>query len=433
MATGRTFLSVEWPAYALVVASFGPYLVPQYGIMLAQLILYPCAAWGLWTLIACRRARLVRDTLHVPLVLLLLTLWATLATLFRHTDESPLHLISMFDNYAQPLLVSLVALGVMAGVPAARLPHILRNCTVLLVALLTANNCVELWAWLTGLYPERLLAPWGASAKDREAMMRTSIVMGRYMGVFQSPANAGLVYSLTVMLAVYRLKRDLNPVPWLLALATLLVGGGLPRSKSFFVGLALAVIYAPLGPRASRALLTLLAAASLLLVLSGPLRLEHYTPQALLMERLTDTRGDLLSSVSAGRYGEGNITITKLWPRIVASPWSGYGLAGAQFGALDSEVLAHLIVGGFPALAGYVTLIAIPLVVGARALRHNPLDGWLAILLSLFMVFGGLGRPVLLANGVVLLVVLVIMLTLALCVESQEACAAQPPNSRGLP
>lgn len=422
----------SWAAYALIIAAFGPYVARQYGVMLAQVVLYPLAAWGLWAIASQGRRDRVRGLLGLPLVLLVMTIWVTLTTIFRHTAADAPKLVSMLDNYAQPFLVSLVGLGVVATARAGSIPALLRNCTGLYIGLLSANTLIALWSAVTGTYPDWLLAPWSSGSMDDSIMARAAVQMGRYTGVYQDAATAGLSYSLGLILTFFWLKRSARPMPWVLAALTLFVGAGLPRSKSFFVGAALAVVYLPLGRGGARGLLACFAAVLGMYIVAVPLGLESLTPHALLTERLTDTNSGIIMSLSGGRYGsEGGTTAMLLWPRIAASPWVGYGLAAGQFGPLDSEPLGHLLAGGFPALGVYLVFIAIPIVLGLRALARRADEGWLGLIIGLYLLLGGLGRPVLLANGVVLVVVLVLVLSLDLCRNAPGASTVSRRSAFG--
>lgn len=422
----------SWATYALVAASFGPYVVPSHGLMTIQLVLYPLAVWALWQLVTARDLARVRHILPVVMVFACMVIWVIAATMFSTRSAPILAILAQLDSYAQPLLVLLIMAAVALGRSTEESLRLLRGSTVLLTVLLTANTGIALWSALTGLYPSELLAPWTKAADiERTVMGRAAIGMARYTGVFPSPATSGIAYGVGVLLAVYWLKRDQSPILGLIMVMLMVVGGGLAKSKAFYVGAVLGGAYLLVGPRVSRGVIAVAAAVAVLAAMVGSLGLGDWAFHSGIAEKFDSSDHSLAYSLSGGRYGEGGVTVRQLGKWVIASPWIGYGLTNAQLGPLDSEPLAHLTAGGVPALAMYLTALALVMYAGGRAVRAGSPDGWLTLFMGLLVLLEGLGRPALGANmaGPVLTTMLALGLSLLKVPPAPAAHTDSKPSS----
>ncbi len=427
-------------AYALVLSAFGPYVVPSLGLTTAQIALYPLSVWALWALTRQRLWARAAHLLPVPALLLFMLLWVLLGTAIVSPDASTLSLVAQLDAYTQPLSVSLVALAVATLSPRHDLPRVLRICTLLIVYVLGANSCLMLWSAVTGVHPEGLLSPWdpahsvSAGASSGEKLLRMARA-GRHVGILVEPAIAGLTYTLGLILSVHWLRGARHPLAPLVATLSLVVGGSLPLSKSFYVGVVIAAYYLFSGRPTSRSVGLAAAAIIVTALMAGPLGLGDWALHSRIQDLLSPEGGGISASISGNRYAEGNTTVSNLWPKIAASPWVGYGLAATRLGPLDSEPLAHLASGGFPALAAYLGLIVFTLLSGSRATLRGAEYGRLTATIGLYLLLGGLGRPVLNANAVGVLAVFVLTIVIALshATPSSLPAAKEPPQLQAPP
>lgn len=401
-----------WPAYVLILAAFGPYVIPAARLMVAQLVLYPLAIWGLFVLAEPRRWARVRPLAPIPALLLFLVLWPILATAATASTRWML-LLAQLDNLVQPLATSLVALAVVSITPRAGLTRLLANCTALLVALLGANTLVALWTAITGDYPDALLRFWSPPAGSGLEKMMDMSIRGRITGIFAQPAENGLTYSFGLLFCLWWLQTEPRSARPFAAALTILIGGGLAQSKSFYVSIPLGAAYLLACGRLRQGVALIAAIGVAGLTMAGPLGLGDWALHSGVAAKVSPERG--LSGLTAGRYGEGSGTVATLWPRVVDSPWFGYGLAANRFGPLDSEPLARLLAGGLPALGAYAVLLCFVVAVGLRAVPRRPVDGWLGLMLALYYALGGLGMSVFGANRVAIVGVLLLVVTLAQC------------------
>ena len=279
-----------------------------------------------------------------PLILLLMALWALIATLATRTNVSWPVLLGGLENYTQPVAAALVGVAVAAGRPAEHNRRTLYLCGTVLSAALVVNSAIALYSVAIGRLPTELLAPW-RSAPGWSSMsvdvMANSASHRRFMGIFNQPAEAGLTYSVALLVTMWAMKGAMGSTWSLLATTAIIVGGALAKSKAFYIGLVVSVLYVLAPPSTWRAALAVVGLGLGIVVLVGPLGLTDYNPLTQMGDRLDPGSGSLISSVTAGRYGSEQGTSAGHLPRIVASPWLGYGLAsasGEHFGP-DSEDL----------------------------------------------------------------------------------------------
>lgn len=394
-----------WPAYLVLAAAFGPYVLPSYGVMLSQVALYPCAVWALVSLSSRRRWETVRWMRAIPVTLAFMVVWTVPGTLARQTSGSVWPLLAQLDNYLQPLFSVLVGLAVVARQPKEAAYDALARCVGLVLVLLAANSCVAVWSSLAGEVPAFLdyWRPLGKQWAGPRALdiMEVAVSTRRWTGIFVQPAEAGLAYSIGLLLALCALKQSTRTGPLAAGIVALLLGGSVAASKGFLLGFVLAAIYVAMPPRSGRMLAALGAGAAGLVVFSAIPGLVGYNPVSQIEDKVTSERG-LVASASGGRYGSEGVTSAAHAPVITASPWFGYGLNAESHAtkAFDSEFLAYLLVGGIPMVGAYLWLLVMLALHGLRPPARGSAGGALILMLAVFVPLGGLGMPVLNGNRV---------------------------------
>ncbi|MGC5381756.1 hypothetical protein ACPXB1_25105 [Micromonospora sp. DT68] len=227
---GRTLIAF------IAIAAFGPYLAPgirteQTAVYLAALLLL---AAGSWVGIRLTGAGLVAVALHggiVAVALLGVVLPPPNLTLHKPADLS-----AGLDNLLLPLaVVSVVAM--LAGLGADRAVMLRTVCRVTVWAMVI--NVGMAVASMGDAGTPRFLLIWRLGG-DGESVADRAEQLGRYSGMFNQPAEAGLLYSVALIAAVYLYRSQ--PVRLAVVSLILAIGGALCVSKvALLVGLPVAV------------------------------------------------------------------------------------------------------------------------------------------------------------------------------------------------
>lgn len=226
---------------------------------------------------------------------------------------------------------------------------------------------------------------------DLSAVSDRAALMGRYLGVFDQPAEAGAAYAIASVaaIAVWATQR-----PWLCTGILLLlgVGGALSVSKVYL--LSIPVVLVLLWAESHRTSLVMLLTLPTLLWLGTPLLVERWSGLPYLMRFTQDEDGLSLESITSDRFGSEQ-GIADTWLAIAEhDAWLGYGITGASvpydFGPLEAYSLAGLL--GVGAIAAvWVALVS-------RVTRMSRRGPYLALLTCLLIAFAGF--PSLTANRV---------------------------------
>lgn len=249
----------RWATYwfaAAVACVFGPYLVS--GLRTEQLAFYgsavAAAVFHLRHLRALRRGRVV------------LALWgayALVAAIGGVVVESRLEwgsgsLVAGLDNALLPLATMTAVALWMRLVP----PRVLVRIASWIVVVGMALNGIVALATSLGGGDLPLLRVFWAARGGGVTVAELAAGSGRFSGIFNQPAEAGVAYTLAAFCVVY-LVRTTPSLPrraWLPLWALIIVGGVMTLSKIFIVGGVLLTLGLVLIGRRHRVLLTASAA-----------------------------------------------------------------------------------------------------------------------------------------------------------------------------
>ena len=220
----------------LTVAAFGPYLQRGSGLRTEQVAVYVLCISGPWS--PFNQDSHSRSAASAGPV----------AALHSCCDGRRDRASSAFDLQRGKLLsgnrqlaTSIAVLIVIAGAVAVRdAEYLLEVAGRIIVVGAAVNALVALASTRTDL--SFFLRPFWAQAGAATTVSESASQQGRFGGVFNQPAEAGTIYGLAALLAVYLYCRR----PWILAIAltSISLGGILSVSKIFiFAGLPLALLY----------------------------------------------------------------------------------------------------------------------------------------------------------------------------------------------
>lgn len=252
----------RWALYWFVCAVacvFGPYVVG--GLRTEQLAFYGSAAVAV--LLHWRHLRVL-----VPgrTVLALWAAYALVAAVGGLLIESRLtwgsgSLLAGLDNALLPLAtMTAVAFWMRLVSPAV----LLRTASWLVAVGMALNGLVAVLTSLVGVDDLPLLRGFWAARGAGVTVAELAAGSGRFSGVFNQPAEAGVAYSLAAFCLVY-LVRSGTCVPrraWLVLWVLVILGGVMTLSKIFIVGGVLITLGLVLTARPHRRLLTASAAGT---------------------------------------------------------------------------------------------------------------------------------------------------------------------------
>jgi hypothetical protein len=396
-------------------AAFGPFTA---GVMTGQVVVLVFAGIILITgwplIISARPTPLPTLGLWMGLcaVTLISTVWRPFDPAF-YGSQSAVHALWWL---VMPLLVMIITWYWALRTPPERLILAIARVTVagmIVNAILALSQLASSNDTLGGFLPPF----WGnGSGTIALPVAERAVENGRYTGIFDQPAEAGVAYGLALLCVIYLVRRGMG---WQLAgvCATLLVtGGALSLSKAFLLGalpLTAWMIARSSGVRLRILAGGAMAAAAMLLAGSVGL-LPSWAAGRENLKGLLNPTGPLGSVYTGNRYGAGGGTLGPAAADVLrASPWAGFGAGGLTV-PYDSLWLEILVLSG---IMGIVLMCAALATLGWRWLRLRavtaPAERSLAGSVLVLAVGTSLGFPTLTANrvGILAWLILGVLLT----------------------
>lgn len=348
-------------ARALVVVitltTFGPYVFG--GIRTEQIVIYLVGILTLPALGALRPVGGLRFLIPWGLYIIA----ASLTVVFPNrtvAPELPGSLLAGYDNVIPPLLIMLI---IWTAVPSRSAQSILQTFGKVLATLVALNGVLAIIA--TRVDISTVLRPFWSSATTDTTTAQLAESMGRYGGIFNQPAEAGVAYSLAGICAIYVWKH--RPGLLALVLVPITIGGLICVSKVFVLGgLPVIVIYWMIAQRGGRRVTTLFA---LILVGLGVLQsglLGEWTGFNYLARLINpDSDGGALAFYTAGRLSNDSHYNNVIGDALSYSPTVGVG-AGGWATNYDGAVVEALVVGGVFGLILYVVVVGCIFALGRK-------------------------------------------------------------------
>lgn len=396
----------------LTASAFGPYLVGN--IRTEQLGIYGAAVTLLpFTFV---RARPYLPVFLPWIAIIVVALLGLIPPTAHSSVYEPGNMLSSLDNLVLPIMILLLVWGI---VPTDQVQQSLRIVASITVYAAAANGVLSIVGTSTDI--STYLRPfWGAEGGQTTADRAAEL--GRLSGIFNQPAEAGVMYGIAGILAVWRYRH--KPKTLLLLLALISVGGMLCVSKVFILGgipLILAYLWMARAGLGRAGMLFGVALTALGIAQSG--LLQQWTGYNYLARLFAPSQDQgLIEFYSAGRWNEDAGMISVFDAVIRSRPITGFGISGLQV-PYDSAWTEAAVVAGF---LGVFFLAAVygSLLMMARRVEDGGLR-LLATFIVLFLLGASLGIPALTANRASTVVWVVLGL---LCLAGREAEKAKPAN-----
>lgn len=323
---------------ALILGAFGPYLTGS--IRTEQLIVYALAPLLVFTFVRLKTWAI--GLLSAWLVSLIVV---SLGHLFRSPGTAPWEQGSALAGYDNLLLPLVIMLLIWTLVPIAGAISALRTAAMLIALLATVNAIIAVASSMVPNLVTFLHPFWSAEAGDTGSVGELAMTMGRFSGVFNQPAEAGLVYSVATVLTVWVFSKQ-----WILLypiLGLLTIGGMLSVSKVFlFVGLPIALVLLLLTQKIAGWIGIFLAGGLLTILLGTATFFQQWTGLDYLARLLEIPENEsILQFYTAGRWTEGSSVLEVSDFVLGASPLFGMGIAGLTV-PYDSLWTESVILGG---------------------------------------------------------------------------------------
>lgn len=373
----------------IVLATFGPYLTGS--IRTEQIAVY-----ALVVLIApvfLRRFFQNADaSFLVPWSLYILA--ATLGVLFPSEITGRWvsgNVLAGYDGMLVPLAIMLIVWSV---VPKLDAPLLLATVSRLVAVAMALNGLLAIVNIRVDL--SLYLRPfWSTTSSDVLSVAERAAQLGRYGGIFNQPAEAGALYGVAGLAAIYSWRR--RPALLALLMGLITVGGLLSVSKVFILGgLPLILFYWLKTQKKGRKVGLVVGVVVLAFgILQSGLFAAWSGTQYL--ARLLDPQGGFLSFYTSGRTGADSGVSQVVTEVLHTSPLVGMG-AGGWLIAYDSAIAESMAMGGILGLGLYVAVL-----VAVLGLSRRFDDGDLrlfSLLFGILLIGSAIGFSPLTANRV---------------------------------
>lgn len=397
------------------LASFGPYLIGS--IRTEQAVLYALTL-ALFPLVIARFRPDGGMRFFLPWLGYIVV--ATIGVIAPSAGRMPFEagsLLGGYDNIAGPLAVMLIIWSVVPVADAGRL--LIRFCKIVAVAM-AANGVLAVLATTVDI--AAYMRPFWAN-ENIETTADLAAQMGRYSGIFNQPAEAGALYGIAGLAAIYAWTN--RPVLVALLITLMTLGGLISVSKIFiFGGLPAIVLYWFWSQRGGR---KIAAIFGLVLIVGGVIQSGIFAQWtgANYLGRLfvSDSDQGFLELYSAGRFDSGSTFTSVVDQALAYNALTGVG-AGGWAVPYDGAFAEFLITGGVfgVALLGVIMigLLTIPgkLTGSAR---------WFAFLFAVVTIGASLGFSPLTANRVstVSWVIIALLVLVARAATNDKTAPAQ--------
>lgn len=406
----------------VMAAAFGPYTHIA-GVRTEQVAVYGCLLLPLT--VAWTRIRFTRDGG------LFLSIWgiyvavAVIGVLVPvPAPYDPGKLLGGADNLLRPVAVFLlVSLLLITTVDRQRLValacQIVAGAMCVNTVLAFIESRVDIAQWLS-LF-------WSSPTDDllSGTVAARAAQVGRFTGIVNQPAEAGTLYAIALLAALYVWYQ--HPLRLTAVLIVLTAGGVITVSKVFlFVGLPIAVwqLLVREGRRKRLAIAALAVFAAYGALVAG--LLPDWAGSQFLA-RLANPTGDYLSFYSAGRFGPDS-TLTQMMNLASASPLTGFGLGGLVV-AYDNGWFQALVFAGIIGVVAYsAVLLILVRAWWTRRRRLAPAESGLAGGLVVLAIGASAGFPALTGNRVATVLWVLLSLTLLTTGRSDVLVAKGQPS-----
>ena len=379
MKIRNLFTSDNLPVW-IVVLSFGPYVFPNAGLRTEHLLIYSILPFAILSFLFNKRPVFYDPRLFFIFILItMLAILTFLSTIFGYNyiiEHAPVgKIISHTEKYLRPLAV-IILLCVFFRVDDEYKPRTaLVNVNKALIYMLAIHGIfilVQLFVDVSFI-TDYFVVGFGASDLEIRSSAQNALMMGKFTGIFNQSAEAGLAYTL----------------------------GLFSMSKIFiFLGVPLFVIYLLVISRHVRIFnpklfIFLIVCSIIISYLVNFLERESSTSFSYSLHVLMAVMSDPVFILTGGRFGNVESTMVGHFADVWATD-PIFGMGFASYLCFDNGYFEFFAQGGLICLIGFVVLL---MSMAWIALKHvNIAEGKLLIFTVILMSGAAVGMPPLTAN-----------------------------------
>jgi hypothetical protein len=379
----------------LAAAAFGPYVLKGVGLRADHIAIYIVGVVGILRLLTSRNRRSFNPLPIVGFFGLTLV-WALFVTFLTNSDDATMgRVIADVDHYMRPAMIVLGLVGWLDSDPRRRAQQSLRRVCIAVVVMLSISAVLASLSLFMDV--GALLDPFRPiSTTSDPNVADQSLQMGRHVGVFNQPFEAGVAYTLGLFAWAYLYtgsgSKQPGPFP-LVGLALIMLGGALPVSKAFLLGgLPLFLIYwVSSGGLAATVRVSTLPVVAVA-VFGIVTIFASWSGSEFISSQYQDIFSDgLVSSLSAGRFGDEGVVSSEFTQVAQESPLTGIGLGRVR--VLDSAFFMYFVHGGVLPLLAYIGFLA--WLIGIALQNRSPRrESSILLLVGIYVAGASFGAPV---------------------------------------
>jgi hypothetical protein len=370
------------------------------GVRLEHVILYPLALYTVF-LYAFSPQSLIKQQL------LLFSLWGTMAILFLIRSLAEVgeglnitRFLSDSENFLQPLAILIFFLFLHKFADSKEYKKRIQKTFNVIVFMLCLNTLWSLVNIFTDMTAINVLF-WGSA----DSVSSRAITNGRFSGIFNQPMEAGVAYSLGLMIWLYLMSYRRKVVMRnVLGMILLVAGGLLTVSKVFlFGGLPLFLLGVFLNKNVRNTLLKIIFIITIVGYGAYYFFLKTWTGFDYLL-RFFGSNQDFITLLTAGRFGDNSQQA-----EFFAVAWKDNWLLGQGFGAYEIYDSAYFNIFANGGLIGMVLYVLVLLMLVTLCVLYVSNQGFtpetkLFLGIVIMVTFAGFGAPVFTLNRVSILV-----------------------------
>ncbi len=356
--------------YVILIASFGPYVIADYGIRLEHIAIYTVLGCAFLTNISNIKDNISQYRDIYTLILLLIFI-PIIGLFLSEYSVNYMKVLSQFENYMQPFAIVSISLLVLNSMDYERLLNAFHSVLKLFIVLMAMHTIVSvliisfpgfwLWKTFTGNQVAQIIIESGAiplieiSTKVYNAS-ELARLGGRVSGVFTQIFEAGYAYSLALISFAYLAKREDIKFKYLLLLS-ILIGGILTYSKVFLIIGLISYILLLNKNQMKRYLVFSIGVLCFVYLILGSFSIND-SVNNIYIDRLFDvnhfTFSGIIQIFTSGRFSADSTIFSAFSGVLSNAPIFGYGYG--YTGGSDLALVEVVILGGICGLLTYLCL-----------------------------------------------------------------------------
>jgi len=390
----------------LLISSFGPYVFPELGVRLEQIVIYSLFVLLIMgRLLSIGSPGLNSHLLTLAALLGLTIVWTSLPTFFgEHPRMSVERVVSGIERFSRPAATILIFALATRSIETRGLRYSLRLSCLVACVLVALNSVLCVTQVFVDTWPVAQFFLRPEETQDQsKGLWQVCVSVGRYSGIFMQPFENGVAHSIGIMAWIYyaSCSRKVSVALWVL-LGLVTIGGLLSISKAFlFGGISVGLVYLLLSSPGRRIFSWKVALPAVASAVALEEVFDTWKGTSDLMRFFveSDYEMDTLSRFTGARFSSGGSIILDYFETIWnAEPFLGFGFGYDHGFPFDNAWLEFFAQGGLFALSIYCLVLVLLGRLAARGWEQRQQEGSLLIALWILVIGCGFGAPMLTLN-----------------------------------